>query len=420
MTRLRTPLKHALRKTTTEASVARMWARIEARGRTGVVVRARGSSPRVFALAAAAIVVIVGAFFGLRGARRAEGTALWPVARVAFRPLVRADGAPFVGAQAAAEPALVTLMDGSKITLSPGASVEPRSNDDHLLALQQLRGRVHYDVTPGGPRRWTIACGQGAHEGAVTVEVVGTSFDVDTSEEHVRVDVRHGVVIVRGAGVPEGQARLGAGASIDVPAHVRNVGDLRDSDEPAPSTTATTTQVPAETAAAAAHAASAPPPAHTAGAAWQQLAARGEHGAAYAELGPNGLANATSSAATVDELLALADIARLSGHPRDAVPPLERIVSAHSGDARASLAALTLGRVELTALADAHAAIAPLRSALALGIPRDLEGDTHALLVEALGRDGDADGARAAYTTFVSRHPTHPKRASVVRWVERW
>ena len=119
---------------------------------------------------------------------------------------------------------------------------------------------------------------------------------------------------------------------------------------------------------------------------------------------------------TVDDLLALADIARLSGHAGEAVPPLERIVAVHAGDARASLAALTLGRIELTSLSNPHAAVGPLRSALALGIPRELEGDTHALLVEALGRDGDLEGARAAFEVYVARHPTHPKRAGVTRW----
>jgi transmembrane sensor len=400
MTQLRTPLKHALRKTTNEASVARMWARIEARERTGTTAPAF-SLPRVWALAAAAIVVLGIAFFALRGARRGDVTAHAPAAVVRVAPsslgrLARADGAPFVAVHAAAEPASVTLTDGSKIILSAGASVEPRTNDDHQLALQQRRGRVHYDVTPGGPRRWTIACGEGA--GATSVEVVGTSFDIDATNAHVRVDVSHGVVVVRGEGVPKGHARLVAGGSIDVATGVHDVRDLRDSDEapsPAPS----------------------PAPTIASSATWKQLAVKGEHGAAYAELGPDGLARATKSAATVDELLALADIARLSGHAGDAVPPLARIVAAHPGDPRASLAALTLGRIELGSLANPHAAVAPLRSALALGIPRDLEGDTHALLVEALGRDGDAAGARAAYAIYVGRHPTHPKRDSVARWV---
>lgn len=394
MTELRTPLKHALRKTTNEASVARMWARIEARERTATRAPAL---PRAWALAAAAILVLGIAFFGVRRVRHGEATAhapLPPAAPTAPSSLVRADGAPFVAVHAAGEPASVTFTDGSRIALSPGASIEPRTNDDHLFALQQLHGRVHYDVTPGGPRRWTIACGKGG--GATTVEVVGTSFDIDTTDAHVRVDVSHGVVLVRGEGVPDGQARLVAGGSIDVATGVHDVRDLHDSTEPPPPSTPVTPAPPA---------------------AWKQLAANGDHGAAYAALGPEGLAKATKAAANVDELLALADVARLSGHPGDAVPPLARIVAAHPGDPRASLAALTLGRIELTSLGDPHAATAALRSALALGIPRDLEGDTHALLVEALGRDGDAAGARATYDVYVARHPAHPKRESVARWI---
>ena len=410
MTQLRTPLKHALRKTTTEASVARMWARIEARERTRTGPAAPRSPasaiPRVWALAAASVLILGLLFAGARAAHRGEEVA---VARVPSAPLARADGAAFVGLHAGAEPAAVTLSDGSTIRLSPGATVETRANEERAIALEQPRGRVHYDVTPGGPRRWTIACG--ARGGAATVEVVGTSFEIDADDAHVRVDVSRGVVIVRGEGVPAGQQRLVAGGSIDVVAHVRNVRDLRDSDEaPAVAGAAPT---PTPTASTRVTAVGDRSLATT----WKPLVAKGEHAAAYAELGANGVARATKAAATVDDLLALADIARLSGHASEAVPPLERILTVHAGDARASLAALTLGRIELTSLSNPHGAIGPLRAALALGIPRDLEGDTHALLIEAFGRDGDAEGARAAFDVYVARHPTHPKRASVMRWL---
>ncbi|HEY3500682.1 MAG TPA: tetratricopeptide repeat protein, partial [Polyangiaceae bacterium] len=47
---------------------------------------------------------------------------------------------------------------------------------------------------------------------------------------------------------------------------------------------------------------------------------------------------------SVEELLVAADVARLSNHPAEAVPYLQRIIRDHSRDERAPLAAFTLGR----------------------------------------------------------------------------
>ena len=42
----------------------------------------------------------------------------------------------------------------------------------------------------------------------------------------------------------------------------------------------------------------------------------------------------------------LADVARLSGHPLEAVEPLELAMTRHSSSSRAAVAAFTLGRLE--------------------------------------------------------------------------
>ena len=64
---------------------------------------------------------------------------------------------------------------------------------------------------------------------------------------------------------------------------------------------------------------------------------------------PSGLTR-EASGASVDDLLMLADVARLSAHGADAVAPLSRVVTDHAGDASAPLAAFTLGRLELDSL----------------------------------------------------------------------
>jgi transmembrane sensor len=133
-------------------------------------------------------------------------------------------------------------------------------------------------------------------------------------------------------------------------------------------------------------------------------------------LGPLGIAAEVGSA-SVDDLFALADVARLSGHPGDAVPPLQHIVSDHRTDARAPLAALTLGRVQLRSLGLPADAAAALDAAIALGLPIGLGEDADALLVEAYARAHEPARARAVYEHYVQAFPSGSKRGELERWV---
>jgi transmembrane sensor len=150
---------------------------------------------------------------------------------------------------------------------------------------------------------------------------------------------------------------------------------------------------------------------------WRELAARGEHSQAYSVLGREGIA-AEAKAATVEDLFALADVARLSGHPADAVGPLRRIVDDHGSDPRAALAALTLGRIELKSLGRPVEASAALRRAFALGVPRGLAEDAYGLLVEAAARSGDRAGARAAYEQYAAQFPHGSRLRELEGWVD--
>src|SRR5690606_29525095 len=64
------------------------------------------------------------------------------------------------------------------------------------------------------------------------------------------------------------------------------------------------------------------------GRAWRALANRGRHHEAYAALRDRGIAR-ESEHASPEQLLLLADVARLSGHPAEAVRPLERLITVH-------------------------------------------------------------------------------------------
>jgi transmembrane sensor len=149
---------------------------------------------------------------------------------------------------------------------------------------------------------------------------------------------------------------------------------------------------------------------------WRQFAARGENQKAYAELGQGGIALEAQSASVTD-LFALADVARLSGHPKEAVGPLERILAQQSTDARAPLAALTLGRVQLRSLSAPAAAAQSLQQALALGVPAGLAEDAYALLVESCSRSGSSEATRSAYSRYIARFPESPRAPELRKWL---
>ena len=108
-----------------------------------------------------------------------------------------------------------------------------------------------------------------------------------------------------------------------------------------------------------------------------------------------------------------ADAARRAGHPAQALPYLRRLLRDHPADARAPLAAFTLGRILLAELdrpAEAADAFA-LSRRLAPGGPMA----SHALAreVEAAARSGDAARARRLAERYVANYPAGPHLAAV-------
>jgi TolA-binding protein len=115
----------------------------------------------------------------------------------------------------------------------------------------------------------------------------------------------------------------------------------------------------------------------------------------------------------VEALMRSADAARRAGHPAQALPYLRRLLRDHPADARAPLAAFTLGRILLAELdrpAEAADAFA-LSRRLAPGGPMA----SHALAreVEAAARSGDAARARRLAETYLADYPAGPHLAAV-------
>jgi transmembrane sensor len=381
VSRLEYPIKNQLREPVDEPTLRRIWDRIDGR-LPEAPRRRRRRALGALALAGAAAVALVGVW------RRDAG------------PLRLGDGRALFAVDAPATGARLALSDGSTIELGGGARFEPlETTGSSFLAVLQ-RGSASFDVRPGGPRRWQIECG------LATVEVVGTRFSCARAPGRLDVSVQRGAVVVRGERVVDRARRLVAGESLEV--------------IEAP----TTREIAGDEGAAPAREAGAAPDVTSAVGetdeaarsserdSWRALARVGRPDAAFESLGAAGVRRETRRLGVAD-LLALADVARLSGHPADAVGPLARILSDFARDPQAPLAAFALGRLELDALDEPRAAARALERALALGVPRSLLEDVRARLVEADTRAGDAPAARAAAEAYLRQFPAGRHRAEI-------
>ncbi len=386
MNELRWPLRKVLRAGIDEVATERIWQRV-ALSRRPAIPRRTASLGHLASVSAAVFLVgalLVWALVGHPTASRSAGGALSLAA-----------GGGIEGMLAAGDEArTLGFSDGSAVLLRPQSNLEVLENDGKAFMALLAAGAARFDVQPGGPRRWTIECG------LASVEVVGTRFSIRREPAAVHVYVEHGIVLVRSDLIVDRVRRLTDGQSLDVlqPGErtpPRNAASAAGSVSPQPTRPI-----------------GAPPPAD---AGWQDLAGRGNFTEAYGLLGPSGVHH-ISEVGAVRDLLAVADVARLSGHPSEAVPPLRRILEDHPDDPSASLAAFTLGRIQLDALADAADAADSFARALALHVPPGLEEDARARLVEARARAGDMAGARRAAEDYRARFPRGTLGPEVSRW----
>ena len=184
----------------------------------------------------------------------------------------------------------------------------------------------------------------------VVIEDLGTMFTVQyLSPDRLRIAVEQGRVGVRNRDT-DTNTEVTAGATMDVPTSA-------PSKKPAPTPAVSSS--------------------------WRPLAEHGHYLEAHQALRKAGPGAVREDAA---DLLMAADTARLSGHPAEAVPYLDRIVRSHGDDPRAPLAAFTLGRVLLDELGRPGDAIGAFARARARGGP--LAEDALAREVEAASRAG--------------------------------
>lgn len=355
------------------------------RRRVAATRRVAPAPSRRVAMVAAAVVLVAGGVY-----------LVWPGDR-SGGPLERASGGA-LGVIAGP----TRLSDGSMIVPQGDVPIEVVDNTGTRLVLVQGHGRVGYRVTPGGPRRWSIDAG------AATVDVVGTRFVVERTEEAVRVSVERGEVRVRGEAVQGGLRSVARGESLEVPTGAgpeppdrpRPPGDTADLGTP--ETLARPASAPAQEPAPAGPEAA---PGQSQPPRWLALARRSDHAGAFDLLGAEGVARETRAARSVEALLLLANVARAGQRPELAVAPLETIVERHPGHPRAAWAALTLGRLHLDSLDRPAEAVSALERAIDLGLSGRLRETALARLVEAHRRAGQPERALIVAAQYRSEFP---------------
>lgn len=386
--RLPTPLRDAVDAELDEADVPRLWRGVEARR-----LRRRAWRRATLAgAAAAAIGLAIVAGWWLRGEPPEASSGA----------LTRVDGATVLGPLSPG--ARLELADASWVEPSPEAAVSVLSSGPSDFVLHLRAGAIEVQVTPGGPRRWVVEAG------AATVEVVGTQFRVERDGARVRVSVSRGAVVVRHPTLEDGLRRLAAGEAIELGAPAVTAAEPPPAARPAslasgqPAPEATPTEPEPEPAT----------PPRRGEPSWVALARGGDYDRAYAALGADGT-HRPAAGASPAELMQLADVARYSGHPAEAVGPLERLLSHHPSDASAPLAAFVLGQIELDQLRRPRDASRHFARALSAGLPAALAGDARARLALAREQAGDRDGAREAACDYLTRHPEGSRASAMTR-----
>jgi transmembrane sensor len=284
-------------------------------------------------------------------------------------PPVRARAVPAAPAAERPAPTRVTVT-----RLSPQTRLDPLP-DRQGRGFALRAGGARFSV-PHDPRRPFLVTA-----GDVTIEDLGTTFTVRyVAADRLGISVEEGLVRVRAG---EADTEVSAGTTLEVPV----------SPIPAP------TAAPPRLGSAA--------PARS----WRPLAERGHYEEAHKALrraGPTAVRDDTA------DLLLAADAARLSGHPAEAVPYLQRVVRGHASDPRAGLAAFTLGRVLLDELGRPGDAVDAFAHARASGGP--LAEDALAREVEASSRAGDGARSRELGELYRRLYPNGRRAKAVSRF----
>jgi TolA-binding protein len=296
----------------------------------------------------------------------------------------------------------LTFSEGSRVVMAAGSRgrVEELRHAGASFLLE--RGHVSARVTHRSSTDWRFLAGP------FEVRVTGTAFHVDwdPARERFAVGVDEGSVAVRGPTLGEGGEPQAVGSGVelvvDLPSRTTRIGPAERA-APVDQDAASPAVHDDEAGGAAASRAGPTRSAHpTSTPSWTKLEEKGDYDGAYAAALGAGLGSVLR-AASADELLRLAQVARLSGHrdtERDALVTCRR---RYPGTERSSVAAYELGRSsspsEASSWFETYLGEQP-NGALA----REAAGR----LVEARAAAGDDRGARDAAARYLSHYPGGP------------
>jgi transmembrane sensor len=342
---------------------------------------------RIAAGSALLAVALAGGAYGLRRAPGLRGT---PAA------------ATHIESESADGHRQIRFGDGSSVLLFDDRShLAIESVSPQAVAVSLTSGLAHFDVVPNPARSFSV------HVAAVTVHVLGTSFNLERESERVRVTVERGRVR---ATWPQGQRVLSAGQSGWFPEESVPADSGTIVARPAPVGELPATAVEGE-AGRGVHP-GAPAPTQTLRTRFREHASKGDYAEAYRALvaAPQVVDN------TAEDLLLAADAARLSGHPSQAVPYLQRLLDKHARDQRAPLAAFTLGRILLSELGRPSEAADAFLLTRRLAPAGPLAQDALARETEAANKAGAYERSRRLAEEYRDRYPGSRRLDEVRRY----
>lgn len=349
----------------------------------------------------------------LPSARRADAgrrTATWGVLIAATAALLLVAGRSFWSAShgaidgavletSATEHQTLVLHDGSHLTLEPLTRMRLVKVSGAGIRLEVERGAVDAQVTKVAGRPFTVVAG------AVEVTVVGTKFrvalDADDAEAHVRVEEGR-VQITRTDGAPA-PSFLSAGETWSTLTPVRSeasaISSLPSARPVSPAASAGERKPRA--------------PRTVLSPRFHELLRAGRYAEAYGEVSPR-FAELVP-AANAGDLFAMAEAARLSGHPSDAARAFDALRVRHREDARAGLAALELGRLRLNELRDPRGAAEAFSDSVQLQPEGFFREDAEARRVQALDEAGEDAECKEAREKYLAAYPSGLHVAAVTR-----
>lgn len=329
--------------------------------------------------------------------------------------------APRFVTDAASPERTVVFSDGSLAKLSaPNTELVLETDREDLLELVLARGAARFAVEENPRRTFRVRTPH------LRVEVLGTRFSVEQTEAGTEVRVQRGrVAVIRG----DDRHELGPGMRLAFDGQRTVIEDARAParrGRRAPSDARTRRRVRAERGAAAptpspgrraARAdARAPstPPIPTRRRPWERLADDGRYADAY-----DALERSPQKPESAKDLMLAADVARLSGHPREAAGYLRRVVKHHRGEAQGMLAAFTLGRILQRELGEPREAAEAYHVARSLAPSGSLAEDALAHEAECRAGAGQEEAAAALAEQYLRQYPSGRKAGKMRRLVGR-